>query len=101
MKCGRASPYGDFSCQLDKGHEGPCFDGMHSFTEKIDPLGRDLIFDINKQLNTNILITEKTTNAMRAIISEYEDEIMEGGDYGHCPDCDQRRGEPIRNEGYL
>lgn len=100
MKCGRASPYGEYFCQLDKGHEGPCFDDMHHFIKTIDALGRDFIFDINAEFNTSIPVTEKTTKAMRAIIGENEDAIMEGGDYGYCPDCDERRGEPMHNEGY-
>ena len=99
MKCGNASPYGKFECQLDRGHEGWCFDGMHQYIEQLDTLGRDLIFDINDKFKTDIQLTKETTENMRAIVSEHEDMIMEDSEYGYCPDCDQKMpDEPMRDE---
>jgi len=100
MKCYRASPYGEFVCQLEKGHEGSCFDGMNSFTENINGLGRDLILDINKEFHLNIPITEETTKAMSNIADDNIDAIVDTYELGNCSDCDQRRGEPMHNEGY-
>lgn len=98
MKCGRPSPYGEFDCQLDKGHEGQCFDGMHNFIEQLTRAGRDLIFDVNAKFNVSIPVTEETTKTMF--------DLVDGTEFGYCPDCDkpdcdncdERRGEPMRDE---
>jgi len=102
LKCYRASPYGELYCELDKGHEGPCFDGNHSFTEDIDIIGRSIIFNINKNFGLHILVTEETSKKMSAIIDGIIDHIMERYELGNCSDCDQRMpDEPSYNEGYF
>jgi len=102
MKCYRASPHGKFHCELEKGHEGPCFDGTHSFTESINGLGRDFILDINNTFKTNISITEETTKAMSDVVDDNIDGIIDANELGNCSDCDKRMpDEPMYNEGYL
>ena len=65
----------------------------------MDELGKKLIEAINKSFEIKIPLTEETTKAMASVVSEFTDEIIDGTDYGYCPDCDQRMpDEPMRDE---
>jgi len=101
MKCGRASPYGQTTCQLEKGHEGTCFDGLQNFIENINALGRDFIIALNNEFQMSIPITEETTKAVAEIVDDNIDSIMDAHDLHDCDSCDERRSdEPRYNEGY-
>jgi len=67
----------------------------------MEKLGEKIIKALNKEFSLSIKIDKETISKMEAIISDFESEIMEGGNYGYCPDCDERRpDEPSYNEGY-
>ena len=68
-------------------------------------IGKAIIEALNKELGTTIEVTndncKKALDVVDGIVGDESDYFMEGGDYGYCPDCDQRRGEPQHNEGYM
>jgi len=84
MKCLSPSPYGDFLCELEYGHEGPHNDGMHDWIGKINLLGRDMLLSINAELGLNLIINEETTKHMEQIFIN----IAEEHEFNYCPDCD-------------
>lgn len=62
----------------------------------MDELGKTLIKDINKNFKTNIPITDETTEIIKEIVTDNLNAL----EYGYCSDCEERRGEPMINEGY-
>lgn len=66
---------------------------------------RFIIEELNKVFGCEIEVNEENVKKVKSIIENFVgdniDEFVDGSDYGYCPDCDERRGEPMINEGYL
>jgi hypothetical protein len=63
----------------------------------LNTLGKAVIEALNeKVLGTAIPLTEETA----AKVGELIEALIEGAGYRLCDDCDERMGEPMRNEGY-
>jgi len=69
----------------------------------MDEMGEEIIKAINKRFGTMIEINEDNCkwfgNLIEKIAMDHIDEIVEGTEYGYCPDCDERMpDEPMRDE---
>lgn len=58
----------------------------------MDSMGVALIEMLNKNFNTTIPVDAETAKKMADIVAT----VVKSWDYGYCPDCGERVGEPLR-----
>lgn len=73
--------------------------------DKERKLWENIIKAIEKEFGVSFPSGQKEAERLSTIIWDKMDKILEGSEYGYCPDCDERCNncedrEPMRNEGY-